>query len=49
MEEIKTYYVKLNAKYSDIGDYTTYVFENLDSSDYNNKYLMCVQFPNWNQ
>ena len=49
MEEIKTYHVKLNAKDSDVGDYTTYVFENLDSSDYNNKYLMCVQFPNWNQ
>lgn len=48
MEEI-TLHVKLNAKHIDIGDYITYVFENLDSTEYNNKYVMCVQFPNWNQ
>ena len=35
--------------YHDIGDYTTYVFENLDFKDYEYQYIMCVQFPNWNQ
>ena len=48
MEEI-TLYVALKAKNIDIGGYITYVFENLNQQDYNSKYLMCVQFPNWNQ
>ena len=48
MEEI-TLRVKLNAKTIDIGDYITYVFENLEADKYDHKYLMCVQFPNWNQ
>jgi hypothetical protein len=48
MEEI-TLHVKLKAKYIDIGDYITYVFENLNAKDPDNQYLMCVQFPNWNQ
>jgi hypothetical protein len=48
MEEI-TLHVKLKAKYIDIGDYITYVFENLDCTNCDNQYIMCVQFPNWNQ
>ena len=48
MEEI-TLYVKLNAKYIDIGGYITYVFENLNYKTYDTQYVMCVQFPNWNQ
>ena len=48
MEEV-TLYVKLKAKYIDIGDYITYVFENLNSSNPEDQYLMCVQFPNWDQ
>lgn len=48
MEEI-TLHVVLKAKNIDIGGYITYVFENLNQTDYNSKYLMCVQFPNWNQ
>lgn len=48
MEEI-TLYVKLKAKYIDIGDYITYVFENLNAENPDDQYLMCVQFPNWNQ
>lgn len=48
-EEEVTLYAKLVAKYVDIGNYITYVFENLHSTEYDNKYLMCVQFPNWNQ
>ena len=48
MEEI-TLKVKLVAKASDIGGYITYVFENFDFKTYEQKYIMCVQFPNWNQ
>jgi hypothetical protein len=48
VEEI-TLYVKLNAKSIDIGGYTTYVFENLNYKAYDTQYVMCVQFPNWNQ
>ena len=48
MEEI-TLRVELKAKNIDIGNYITYVFENLDQTDVNDKYIMCVQFPNWNQ
>jgi hypothetical protein len=33
VEEI-TLHAKLKAVYQDIGDYTTYVFENLDFKDY---------------
>lgn len=48
MEEI-TLHAKLKAVYQDIGDYITYVFENLDFKDCEYQYIMCVQFPNWNQ
>ena len=48
MEEI-TLHAKLIAESRDLGDYTTYVFENLDSKTYEDQYIMCVKFPNWNQ
>ena len=48
MEEI-TLHVKLVAKTIDIGNYITYVFENINYTDYESQYVMCVQFPNWNQ
>ena len=49
MEEI-TLHVQLKAKYVDIGSYITYVFENLNyNDDLDSQYIMCVQFPNWNQ
>lgn len=48
MEEI-TLHAKLKAVYPDIGGYITYVFENLEFKDYEYQYIMCVQFPNWNQ
>ena len=48
MEEV-TIHAKLNAKNIDIGGYITYVFENLDNPTPDTRYLMCVQFPNWNQ
>ena len=48
MEEI-TFHVKLIAVSRDLGDYTTYVFENLNPKTYGDQYIMCVKFPNWNQ
>lgn len=38
-----TILAKLVAKSSDIDNYITYVFVDLESKEY----LMCVQFPNW--
>lgn len=29
------------------GGYITYVFQNLDSTNAFDKYLMCTRFPNW--
>ena len=48
MEEV-TLHVELKAKYIDIGGYITYVFENLNYKDWEDQYIMCVQFPNWSQ
>lgn len=48
MDEI-TLHAKLVAKGIDIGGYITYVFENLKPTTYEDTYVMCVQFPNWNQ
>jgi hypothetical protein len=48
VEEI-TLRVQLKVKAIDIGGYITYVFENLEQTNIENKYIMCVQFPNWNQ
>lgn len=49
MEEIRTFYVKLNAISHDLNGYVYYVFENLDCQDHELKYLMCTRFPNWDQ
>ena len=49
MQEEVTLFVKLVAKYIDLGNYITYVFENLEYKDYDSQYIMCVQFPNWEQ
>lgn len=48
MEEIALY-VQLKAKNIDVGGYITYVFENMNTTNYENQYIMCVQFPNWSQ
>lgn len=48
MEEV-TVRARLKATTSDVCGYITYVFENLEAKDYDSKYIMCVQFPNWNQ
>lgn len=44
-----TYRAKLVAKITDSLGYTSYVFENLEYTDEDYKYFMCVRFPNWNQ
>lgn len=48
MQEI-TISAKLKAKQIDSFGYITYVFESLEFVDFKYKYIMCVQFPNWNQ
>ena len=48
MEEI-TYRAQLIAKNIDFEGYITYVFQNLNNQNLDDKYIMCVQFPNWNQ
>lgn len=48
MEEL-TLYVKLVAQDVDIGGYIHYVFENLKFANFEDQFIMCVQFPNWNQ
>lgn len=44
-----TYKVRLEAKETDCLGYTTLVFEKIDFLDLDEKYIMCVMFPNWNQ
>lgn len=44
-----TYRVKYLAHSADGMGYINYVFENLDFQNYDDKYIMCVRFPNWNQ
>lgn len=44
-----TYKVKLITYDSDPAGYICYVFENLDWNDLENRYIMCVRYPNWEQ
>ena len=39
----------LRARHTDWLNYVTYVFEDLEPSDPDFKYVMCTQFPNWVQ
>lgn len=48
MEQI-TIHAKLVAEQSDGMGYTNYVFEDLEATDMDFKYVMCVRFPNWDQ
>lgn len=48
MEQI-TIHAKLIAKNIDCMGYINYVFEDLEYKDSDYKYIMCVQFPNWEQ
>lgn len=40
---------RLVAQRTDWAGYTAYVFENLEAKTQDEKYLMCTQFPNWDQ
>ncbi len=31
----------------DFNGYITYIFQNLESTDWDNKYFMCIRYPNW--
>lgn len=46
-----TVHAELVEYYKDIENYITYVFQVLDEDNIQEigKYLMCVQYPNWNQ
>lgn len=44
-----TYRVRFVAESSDNMGYQNYVFENINYTDEDNRYMMCVRFPNWNQ
>lgn len=44
-----TFRGKLVARKVDWMGYTTYVFENMEPLEPALKYIMCTQFPNWNQ
>jgi hypothetical protein len=39
--------VKLLVSSQDSCGYITYVFENIETSDLYQKYIMCVRYPNW--
>lgn len=43
-----TVFAQLIAKYTDIAEYTTYVFQDLNEINNSEKrYIMCVRYPNW--
>ena len=44
-----TYRVKVKAIYTDALGYTSIVFENLDWTNPDYRYIMSVMFPNWDQ
>ena len=44
-----TFKGRLVAKNTDWMNYTTYVFEDLEFTNEGFKYIMCTQFPNWEQ
>jgi hypothetical protein len=33
----------------ELGGYINYIFQNLDSKEWSDKYVMCIQYPNWDQ
>jgi hypothetical protein len=44
-----TYHVKFVAEYTDGMGYTTYVFERYEYPTEDDRFVMCVRFPNWDQ
>jgi hypothetical protein len=47
--ETITLHAKLEAKCTDGMGYTNYVFKDLEYTNYDYQYIMCVRFPNWEQ
>lgn len=47
-EKTVTVHARLLSYTEDIGGYTVYVFENLDTKEWYTQYIMCTRFPNWN-
>lgn len=46
MEEL-VIYAKLLVTSNDIGGYINYVFKNIDFDSWENKYILCTRYPNW--
>ena len=44
-----TIHAKLVDYNIDLDGYITYVFFNLEYTDWTNKYIMCIRYPNWDQ
>lgn len=38
---------KLVEYVEDFGGYISYVFQNLESDRWDNKYMLCIRYPNW--
>ena len=49
LDNTVTMRAKLVASQADCMGYINYVFENLEYTDDDYKYMMCVRFPNWEQ
>lgn len=33
----------------EFGGYIVYIFENLEFTNWDNRYIMCIRYPNWDQ
>jgi hypothetical protein len=44
---VLTIKAKLVEYAEDFNGYTTYIFENLENTCWDNKYFMCIRYPNW--
>jgi len=44
---VLTLKAKLVEYTEDFGGYVNYIFQNLENTSWDNKYFMCVRYPNW--
>ena len=44
-----TYRVEFVVEDGDSLGYTNYVFKRLDHNDFDDEFILCTRFPNWNQ
>lgn len=49
MAQELTFRGRLVAQFTDYAEFKTYVFANMDATTKEEKYVMCTQFPNWQQ